>query len=90
MAQTTDERTIDEKGRVTIPKEVREALGLEPGVDVRIGVEGDRIVIRPRVSREEFIEAMEGCITEETARDDAPDIDPLELTDIWTSDLPDE
>ena len=62
-----DERTIDEKGRVTIPKAAREALGLEPGADVRIGVEDDWIVVRPRVSREEFIEAMEGCLTEETA-----------------------
>ena len=40
-----DERTIDEKGRVTIPKAAREALGLEPGADVRIGVEDDRIVV---------------------------------------------
>lgn len=79
MAQTTDdERSIDEKGRVTIPKEVREALGLEPGADVRVGVEGDRIVIRPRVSREEFIEVMEGCITEETVRDDAEEVDPMD------------
>lgn len=90
MASTDDERTIDEKGRVTIPKEAREALGLESGADVRIGVENDRIVIRPRVSREEFIEVMEGCITEETAKTDAPDIDPLELKNIWTTDLPDE
>ncbi len=87
---STDERTIDEKGRVTIPKEARKALGLKPGADVRIGVEGGRIVIRPRVSREKFIEVMEGCITEETAKTDAPDIDPLELKNIWTSDLPDE
>jgi AbrB family looped-hinge helix DNA binding protein len=62
-----DERTIDEKGRVTIPKAAREALGLEPGADVRIEVEDDRIVVRSRVSREEFIEAMEGCLTEEPA-----------------------
>jgi AbrB family looped-hinge helix DNA binding protein len=79
MAQTTnDERTIDEKGRVTIPQEAREALGLGPGADVRIGVEDDRIVIQPQVSREEFIEVMEGCITEETVRDDAEEVDPMD------------
>lgn len=79
MASTIDaERTIDEKGRVTIPKEAREALGLKPGAGVRIGVEGDRIIIRPRVSREEFIEVMEGCITEETVREDAEEVDPMD------------
>lgn len=87
---TNDKRTIDKKGRVTIPKEVREALGLEPGTDIQISIEGDRIVIRPQVSREEFIEVMEGCITEETAKTDAPDIDPLELKSIWTTDIPNE
>jgi AbrB family looped-hinge helix DNA binding protein len=90
MAETTDERTIDEKGRVTIPQEIRETLGLGPGADVRIGVEDDRIVIQPQVSREEFIEVMEGCITERTAETDAPDINPLELKNIWTTDLPNE
>ena len=78
MASTDSERTMDEKGRVTIPKEVREAFGLEPGADVRVGVEGDRIVVRPQVSREEFIETMEGCITEETLREDAEDVDPMD------------
>lgn len=63
-AVTDDERTIDGKGQVAIPDEVREALKLESRANVRIGVEGDRIAIRPRVSREEFIEVMEGCITE--------------------------
>lgn len=78
MASSDDERTIDEKGRVTIPKAVRERLGLEPGANVRIGVEDGRMVVRPRVSREEFIETMEGCITEETRRDDAEEMNPMD------------
>lgn len=90
MATTDDERTVDERGRVTIPKEMRDALGIEAGEEVALELREGEVVIRPRVSREEFIETMEGCINEETVREDAEDIDPHELTELWTSDLPEE
>ncbi|MDZ7688131.1 MAG: AbrB/MazE/SpoVT family DNA-binding domain-containing protein [Halobacteriales archaeon] len=75
MAET---RKIDDKGRVTIPKGVRESLGLEPGEEVRLSVEGGSVVVRPMVSREEFIEEMVGCINEETRREDAEEVDPFD------------
>ena len=37
--------TVDEKGRITIPKEVREKLGVKEGTRVEIEVEGGKIVI---------------------------------------------
>lgn len=59
----SEERRVDEKGRVTLPKELRDALGIEPGSRVRIERRGEEISIRPAVSRTGAIEALEGCIT---------------------------
>lgn len=75
---TDHDRVIDDKGRVTIPKELRERLGLEPGERVRLDVEDGRLVVRLQVSREEFVETMEGCIDEETLREDAEEIEPTD------------
>ncbi|WP_254864563.1 AbrB/MazE/SpoVT family DNA-binding domain-containing protein [Halovivax gelatinilyticus] len=80
--------TVDEKGRVTLPKSVFELLGLEGGERVRITVEDGRIVIRPHGSREQFIETMEGCISDETKAEDAPSVTPSDVKADWTSDLP--
>lgn len=82
--------TIDEKGRITIPKHVRERLDLSPGERIELDVENGSIVVRPKISREEFVEEMAGCINSETRREDAPDLDPVELKKDWLSDLPSE
>ncbi len=43
------EFTVTAKGGRTLPKEVREALGLKPGDKVRYFVDGDRVrLVRPR------------------------------------------
>ncbi len=39
--------TITTKGQVTIPKEIREALGLNPGDKVVFEKEGSNIVLKP-------------------------------------------
>jgi len=38
---------IDEKGRLLVPSDIRKALGLEPGVEVLVGVEGRTAVVSP-------------------------------------------
>jgi len=38
---------ISSKGQITIPKEVREALGLKPGDRVEIRVEDDFAILEP-------------------------------------------
>lgn len=38
---------VDEKGRLLIPSDIRKALGLEPGVEALVGVEGKRAMISP-------------------------------------------
>jgi AbrB family looped-hinge helix DNA binding protein len=75
---TTEEVTVDEKGRILIPKEIREKIGLRTGGKARLKVEKERIVIMPPISPEDFIKEMEGCIKEGT-----PAIEPLELKKMW-------
>jgi len=42
---------IDEKGRITIPKHIRESCGLTEGMEVSLRVEGSRVIIEPIRSR---------------------------------------
>ena len=77
---TIEEVTVDNKGRVLIPKEAREKVGLKAGGKARLKIEKEKIIIMPPISPEEFIKEMEGCIKEGT-----PTIDPLELKKIWES-----
>ncbi len=72
------EATVDDRGRILIPKEIRAQFGLHRGTKVRLAVEGDRLIIIPPVSADRFIRQMEGCITEGKAV-----LDPLVLKDIW-------
>lgn len=75
---TTEEVTVDEKGRILIPRAAREKIGLKTGGKARLNVEKGKITIMAPISPEEFIEEMEGCIKE-----GAPSINPLELKKMW-------
>ena len=74
----TEEVTVDRKGRVLIPKDIREKIGLRTGARARLKVENENVIIMPPVSPEEFIREMEGCIKKGN-----PTIDPLKLKEIW-------
>jgi AbrB family looped-hinge helix DNA binding protein len=87
MATNDEKRVIDEKGRVTIPKSIREQLRLASGESVEIGVEDGTIVIRPQVERDDFAETMRGCITETTRSNETGSLTPEDLKADWTSDL---
>ncbi len=39
--------TLTQKGQVTIPRDVRRALGLKPGDRVLIALDGDRALLMP-------------------------------------------
>ena len=45
MKKIGTSRTIDELGRVVVPKEMRERCGLEPGDRIEFHTEGDRIML---------------------------------------------
>jgi len=49
--------SITSKGQVTIPKEIREALGLREGDRIVFAIEGERAVIR-KVSDEKLSEIL--------------------------------
>ncbi len=78
MGIIMDEVVVDDRGRILIPKKVRDELGLKPGYAARMEVKDDKLVISPPLSPEEFIEEVEGCINE-----GEPSTDPLRLKDLW-------
>ena len=75
-----EEAIIDKKGRIVIPRHLREELGLREGTKVRLVMEEGKIVVMRPVTPEEFIHEMEGCIKEGSQ---IPKINPLELKKIW-------
>lgn len=76
------EAVIDRKGRVVIPRRLREKLGLHEGAEVRLMVEGGRIALVKPVSAGEFIRDMEGFVREASP---LPKRDPMLLKEIWES-----
>ncbi|RLI18918.1 hypothetical protein DRO49_01600, partial [Candidatus Bathyarchaeota archaeon] len=48
----------DERGRIVIPKEYRERLGLRPEQEFLIEIRGDELILKPAVSVETFIEKL--------------------------------
>ena len=73
---------IDKRGRITIPKEDRERLGLTPGKRVLIREKDGSLVIKRFISPEKFISELKGCITIKEHH-----IDPLKLKEIWGAKL---
>jgi AbrB family looped-hinge helix DNA binding protein len=78
VGKMSTEVTVDSKGRIQIPKAVRDKVGLHIGGKARLKVEKENIVIIPPISAEEFIKEMEGCIKEGEVI-----MDPLKLKKIW-------
>ncbi len=68
---------IDERGRITIPKEIREKTGLKPKARVRITARRNGVNIEKATDLTDFIKELKGCITVKG------DIDPMRLKEIW-------
>ncbi len=69
------EATIEERGRVLIPKKIREQLNLRGGQEVRIETRGDEIIIKKKKSPEEF-KQLKGCVNDS-------EIEPLDVKNMW-------
>jgi AbrB family looped-hinge helix DNA binding protein len=62
-------KNVGQKGQVVIPKQLRDALGLKPGVEVILELRGDEIVIsKPKI---------EGSYTEYYTTTQAPKLKKL-------------
>ena len=53
--------TVTSKGQITLPKEVRDRLGIHPGSEVEFEIEDGRAIMHKRVS-EEAIERWQGYL----------------------------
>ena len=68
--------SLDERGRIIIPKDLREKLGLRPNQRIIIEVRGGEIVLKPALSVERFVRELRGCIH-------GSRIQPDKLKEIW-------
>ena len=67
---------VDSKGRIVLPKEVRERLGITSGTEVDIHEEDGKAVVEPEDDPEEIIERMERLVAD--AASDRGETMPLE------------
>ena len=47
--------TVTGKGQITLPREVRQALGVDTGAEVEFEVSATGVTIRKKVNREAFV-----------------------------------
>lgn len=73
------ETVLDTKGRVAVPKEIREKLNLREGAKLKVSIEERKIIITPPISPEEFVKEMEGFVRIDIKES------PLEVKKIWES-----
>ena len=68
---------LDDRGRVTIPKDIRDKVGLKSGDKLLVTANKDRVTIEKAINLEKFIRELKGCISVRG------DLDPLKLKEIW-------
>ena len=79
----TADATITSKGQVTIPKEIRERLGLEAGQRVEFVLgEGGAVEVRPKRPALERLRAVRETIA---ARTDEIDVDQIDAVVLWAT-----
>lgn len=76
---------VDERGRVLIPRDIREDLGFAPGRPVIFERVKGGVLIRPALPMKEALDRLRGIIKKHPR---GKRIDPLRIKDIWTEHLP--
>ena len=67
---------MGKRGRIVIPKKLREELALKPGQILWIKRANKELLIKPTLKVEEFIAELRGCVK-------GSKIKPLKLKKIW-------
>ena len=68
--------SVDEKGRILIPKDIRVKLDLRPDRRLTVEVRGNEIIVRPVLRIEEVSASLKGCVRDSKVR-------PEDLKQIW-------
>lgn len=59
---------VDAKGRIVLPQEVRERLGITSGSEVDIREEDGKAVVEPEDNPEDILDRMEQLVAEASAK----------------------
>lgn len=77
---------VDDRGRITIPNEVREALGITPETDLFFEAGESELVLSKPLKPEEFI-AQAHRFMEELKSSKVEAAEPLKMKEIWKGKL---
>lgn len=58
---------VDSKGRIVLPQEVRDRLGITPGTEVDVREEDGKAVVEPEDSPDKILEQMEQLVEQASA-----------------------
>ncbi len=72
--------TVDERGRILVPKELRERFGFEPGAPVIVEADVDGVKLRRAIPRDEALKRLMGAIPKSAG---PPPTDPLDAKRMW-------
>jgi AbrB family looped-hinge helix DNA binding protein len=69
---------VDSKGRIVLPKDVRESLGIDPGTEVQIHEENGKAVVEPEDDPEQVLERLDQLVAEIPENRDPTPYDELD------------
>ena len=75
--------TVDERGRILIPKGMREHFGLHPGTPVVLEETDEGVVIRADSDPVRAFRRLMETVSRIRPDPDAPPLDPLDVKKIW-------
>ncbi len=74
---------LDDRGRVVLPKRLRDRFGLGPGSRIEIEESEDGIIVRPERDVDDVLGRFRGAIHHGNRDPKVEDSDPHEVKKIW-------